>query len=85
VLIIIRIFVTFAIYKLEHKYLLIMSSFSMNMVETITVNKQAIVDLLKVKNEFDVIIESLELSNDKDFMNSYKKSKEQIKKREFVD
>jgi len=57
----------------------------MNMVETITVNKQAIVDLLKVKNEFDVIIESLELSNDKDFMNSYKKSKEQIKKREFVD
>ena len=57
----------------------------MNMVETITVNKQAIVDLLKVKNEFDVIIESLELINDKDFMNSYKKSKEQIKKREFVD
>ncbi|PIV69216.1 MAG: hypothetical protein COS08_05160 [Euryarchaeota archaeon CG01_land_8_20_14_3_00_38_12] len=53
--------------------------------ETVKVNKQAILDLVRVKDEFDTIVESLELMGDKDFMDSYKKSKEQIKKREFVD
>jgi hypothetical protein len=52
---------------------------------TISVNKQAILDLIKVKDEFDAIVESLELMSDKEFMRSYKKSKEQIKKRDFVD
>ena len=33
----------------------------------------------------DTISESLELMADKDFMNSYKKSKQQIKKRDFDD
>ena len=42
-------------------------------------------DLVKVKDEFDAIVESLELMADKEFMKSYKKSKEQIKKRDFVD
>ena len=55
------------------------------MAETINVKKEAILDLVKVKDEFNAIVESLELMSDKDFMNSYKKSKEQIKKREFVD
>ena len=56
-----------------------------NMAETITVSKQAISDLIRVKEEFDSIIESLELMADKDFMNSYKKAKEQIKNKDFAD
>ena len=55
------------------------------MAETIMVTKQAISDLLRVKEEFDSIIESLELMADKDFMNSYKEAKEQIKNRDFAD
>ena len=54
------------------------------MSETIVVNRQAIVDLVKVKDEFDMIIESLELMNDKEFMESFKRSKEQIVKRDFA-
>lgn len=42
-------------------------------------------DLVRVKAEFDTIIESLELMSDEEFMSSYKKSKEQIKKRDFDD
>ena len=55
------------------------------MAETITVNKQAISDLIRVKEEFDSIVESLELMADKGFMDSYKKAKEQIKNRDFAD
>ncbi len=33
--------------------------------------------------EEDAIVESLELMQDKDFMKSYKKAKEEIKNREF--
>ena len=55
------------------------------MAQTINVSKEAILDLVKVKEEFNSIVESLELMSDKEFMNSYKKSKEQVKKREFVD
>ena len=55
------------------------------MAETITVNKQAISDLIRVKEEFDSIVESLELMSDKDFMGSYNKAKEDIKKRDFAD
>ena len=55
------------------------------MSTTINVNKEAIMDLVKVRNEFDSIIDSLELMSDKDFMNSYKKAKEQVKNRNFVD
>ena len=39
---------------------------------------------MKIKEEFDLIMESIELSNDKEFMESYKRSKEQIKNREFA-
>ena len=46
------------------------------MAETINVSKEAILDLVKVKEEFDSIVESLELMSDKKFMNSYKKSKD---------
>jgi len=53
-------------------------------METVTVNKKAIMDLVRVKEEFDMIVESLELMSDKTFMKSYHKAKEQIKKRDFV-
>ncbi len=55
------------------------------MQATIQINKQAIQDLVKVKNEFDTIVESLELMSDKEFMQSYEKAKIQIKNKEFVD
>ena len=54
-------------------------------METVTVRKEAIKDLVKLKEEFDVIVESLELMSDKEFMDSYEKAKEQIKKRDFTD
>lgn len=52
-------------------------------METILVNKQAVSDLLRVKDDFDAIVESLELMSNPEFMKSYKKAKEQIKKRNF--
>ena len=52
---------------------------------TVTVNKEAILDLVRVKDEFDSIVESLELMSDPEFMASYKKSREQVKNRDFVD
>jgi len=55
------------------------------MQEGILINREAVKDLVKVKEEFDAIVESIELMSDKEFMNSYNKAKEQIKKREFAD
>ena len=55
------------------------------MAETIIVKKEAIADLVKIKEEFDSIVESMELMADKNFMDSYKKSREQIKNRDFAD
>lgn len=54
-------------------------------METVTINKQAIADLVKVKEEFDAIVESMEMIGNKEFMDSYKKAKEQIKKKDFDD
>ena len=55
------------------------------MQETILIIREAVEDLVKVKEEFDAIVESIELMSDKAFMNSYKKAKEQIRKRKFAD
>ncbi|MBI2499196.1 hypothetical protein HYV88_03050 [Candidatus Woesearchaeota archaeon] len=54
-------------------------------METVLINKKAISDLVRVKEEFDAIVESIELMGDKEFMASYKKAKEQVKNREFAD
>jgi hypothetical protein len=54
-------------------------------METIKVNKQALVDLLRLKDEFELIVESLEIMNNPEIIESLKKSEEQIKKREFAD
>ncbi len=53
------------------------------MMEKISVNKNAIIDLIRLREQFNSIVESLELMSDEEFMKSYKKSKEQVKKREF--
>ncbi len=53
--------------------------------ETILVKRDAIVDLVRVKEQFDSIVESLELMADSEFMASYQKSQQQVKNREFVD
>ena len=55
------------------------------MAETLTINKSAIADLLRLKEEFDSVVESIELMSNKEFMDSYNKAKEQVKKREFCD
>ena len=55
------------------------------MTGTVAVNKEAITDLIRVKEKFDSIIESIELMTDKEFMESYNRAKEQIRKRDFVD
>ncbi|MDP2926111.1 MAG: hypothetical protein Q8N99_07075 [Nanoarchaeota archaeon] len=55
------------------------------MAETINIDKSAIEDLHRIKEEFDSIMESIELMSDEEFTKSYKKSKEQIEKREFAD
>ena len=52
-------------------------------METVIINKQAIEDLMRIKDDFDNVIESIELMSNKEFMSSYKESIEQIKKREF--
>ena len=49
------------------------------MTETIAVNKQAISDLLRVKEEFDAVVESIELMNNPKVQESIRKSKEDIK------
>ena len=53
-------------------------------MEQITIEKKAIIDLVKLKDEFDSIVESLELMSNKEFMDSIEKSEEQIKNREFA-
>lgn len=53
--------------------------------ETITVDKKILFDLSDMLEEMQIRLESLTLMNDKEFMDSLKKSKEQIKNREFVD
>lgn len=52
---------------------------------TVTIRKDAILDLVEIKDKFDAVIESLELMSDKEFMESYKKSRAQVEKRDFAD
>lgn len=54
-------------------------------METQPISKKAINDLIRLKEEFESVIESIELIGDKKFMKSYNKAKGQIKKRKFAD
>ena len=51
----------------------------------IIINTSAIADLVKLTHEINDRVESLELMSDEKFMASFKKAKEQIKKRDFAD
>lgn len=53
--------------------------------KTVTISRDALEDLIRIKEDFDVVMESLELIENEEFMESYKKAKEEIKNREFVD
>ncbi len=53
--------------------------------KTVTISRDALKDLIRIKEDFDVVMESLELMENEEFMESYKKAKEEIKNREFVD
>ncbi len=53
--------------------------------KTVTINREAFGDLIRIKEELDTVMESLELMENEEFMESYKKAKEEIKNREFVD
>jgi len=76
----------FSIKRRKGQNLLIQTYYNViTMTETISIRKDVIIDLVRVKDKFDAIIESLELMADSEFMSSYKKAKEQIKKRDFVD
>ena len=55
------------------------------MEEEICINKSAIIDLARLTNEINDRVESLELMSNKKFMDSLKKSDEQVKKRDFAD
>ena len=54
-------------------------------METITVDKKIIFDLAKQISDLNDKMETLELMSNSELMDSLKKSKEQIKNREFVD
>ena len=54
-------------------------------MDTVTVNKVAFMDLIRVKEEFDGIVESMELMANKEFMASHSKARKQVKDREFCD
>ena len=53
--------------------------------KTVTISQEAFEDLIRLKEDFDVVMESLELMENEEFMESYKKAKEEIKNGEFVD
>ena len=54
-------------------------------METITIDKKIFIDLVKISEELNDKLESLELANDPEFMESLKKSKEQIKNGDLVE
>jgi hypothetical protein len=56
-----------------------------NIMDDVCINKSEIEDLVRLTNEINDRVESIELMSDKKFMKSFKKSKEQIKKRDFAD
>ena len=51
----------------------------------VMVKEEALKDLKEIKEKFDTVVESLELMNDKEFIDSYREAKKQVKQREFDD
>jgi predicted CopG family antitoxin len=52
--------------------------------KSVTISREVFEDLIRIKEEFDAVMESLELMDNKEFMESYKKAKQEIKNRDFV-
>ena len=53
--------------------------------KTVTISQDAFEDFIRLKEDFDVVMESLELMGNEEFMESYRKAKKEIKNRDFVD
>ena len=53
--------------------------------KSITLDVNMFKDLVRVKEEFDSIMESIELMADEEFMKSYQKAKQEIGDRDFAD
>ena len=53
--------------------------------ESITIDKKIIRELMESIEDIQLKLESIELSSNKEFMTSLKKSKEEIKNRDFAD
>ncbi len=53
--------------------------------KTVTISRDAFEDLIRLKDDFDVVMDSLELMGNEEFMESYRKAKKEIKNRDFVD
>lgn len=53
-------------------------------METITIERKALVELAKLAEEINDRIESLEFMSNPEVMEGHKRAKEQIKKREFA-
>jgi hypothetical protein len=54
-------------------------------MEDVCISKKEIAVLVQLTEEINKRVESLELMSNKKFMASYKKAKEQIKKRDFAE
>lgn len=52
-------------------------------MEAMAVRKEAIEDLVKIRDELNAVVESMELMSDKEFMRSYRKAMRQVKERDF--
>ena len=57
----------------------------MHASKTITLDVNMFNDLMRIKEEFDSTMESIELMADKEFMKSYQKAKQEIKNKDFED
>lgn len=53
-------------------------------MEMVSISKKDVIELVKLAAELEDRLESLELMSDSEVMESHKRAKEQIKKREFA-
>tara|TARA_Y100000310_G_C20446314_1_gene698578 strand:+ start:578 stop:778 length:201 start_codon:yes stop_codon:yes gene_type:complete len=54
-------------------------------MESLTIKKQDFADLMNAIEDIQLKMESIELMQDKEFMDSLKKSDEEVKNRDFAD
>jgi hypothetical protein len=54
------------------------------MEKTITIDRKAFANVMELKEELDLALESIELMSDPEVMEGHRRAKEQIKNREFA-